>query len=91
MAGCVTQGSKTVSKTHEPAQNPKRNKADMKLHTENTKIICRHSYKTKSPGRAGDRNVFTHEIVNNELERTWAEEVMVFRHSYRQGELATGN
>jgi hypothetical protein len=85
------QGSKTVSKTHEPAQNPTRNKADMKLHTEDTESICRYIYKTKSPGRAGDRNVFTHEIVNNELERTWAEEVMVCRHRYRQGELATEN
>jgi hypothetical protein len=85
------QGSKTVSKTHVPAQNPTRHKADMKLHTEDTKSICRHRYKTKSPGRAGDRDVFTHELVNNEYERTWKEEVVVCRHSYRQGELATGN
>ena len=40
------QGPKTVSKTHEPAQNPTRHKADMKLHTEDTKstvfarVIC---------------------------------------------------
>jgi len=85
------QGSKTVSKTHQPAQNPTRHTADMKLHTDDMKSICRHSYETKSPGRAGDRDVFTHELVNTEFERTWKEEVVVCRLSYRQGEVATRN
>jgi len=36
-------------------------------------------------------DVLTHELVNNEFEKIWKEEVVVCRHSYRQGELATGN
>lgn len=45
--------------------------------------------KPNRPVELGDRDVFTHELVNNDSERARKEEVVVCRHSYRQGELAT--